>query len=158
MKRVYSEEEAEEIAELEREMERIRALSASNMAVSRTGDAQEVTLNLEKVSPGDVHAMAMAAIPALLEKAYRLAMSDRAALDSVLKCANMFMERALGRPKEHIEVKVSSDAEAMAAVRELMEAGVMTAEGRWRSLRRSGLSCQLLMLKQISFQMRVYYD
>lgn len=129
MKRVYSEEEAEEIAELEREMERIRALSASNMAVSRTGDAQEVTLNLEKVSPGDVHAMAMAAIPALLEKAYRLAMSDRAALDSVLKCANMFMERALGRPKEHIEVKVSSDAEAMAAVRELMEAGVMTAEG-----------------------------
>ncbi len=129
MKRAYSEEEAEEIAELEREMERIRALSASNMAVSRTGDAQEVTLNLEKVSPGDVHAMAMAAIPALLEKAYRLAMSDRAALDSVLKCANMFMERALGRPKEHIEVKVSSDAEAMAAVRELMEAGVMTAEG-----------------------------
>ena len=129
MKRAYSEEEAEEIAELEREMERIRALSASNMAVSRTGDAQEVTLNLEKVSPGDVHAMAMAAIPALLEKAYRLAMSDRAALDSVLKCANMFMERALGRPKEHIEVKVSSDAEAQAAVRELMEAGVMTAEG-----------------------------
>ena len=128
MKRAYSEEEAEEIAELEREMERIRALSASNMAVSRTGDAQEVTLNLEKVSPGDVHAMAMAAIPALLEKAYRLAMSDRAALDSVLKCANMFMERALGRPKEHIEVKASSDAEAQAAVRELMEAGVMTPQ------------------------------
>ena len=147
MKRAYSEEEAEEIAELEREMERIRALSASNMAVSRTGDAQEVTLNLEKVSPGDVHAMAMAAIPALLEKAYRLAMSDRAALDSVLKCANMFMERALGRPKEHIEVKVSSDAEAMAAVRELMEAGVMTAEGALAVLAALGAELPVIDVK-----------
>lgn len=120
--------EEEEIEALNREMERIRAVTKQQLEEARSGKEKQITLSIEDVDPENVREMALAGIPALLEKAYTKAMDDRASLDSVLKCLNLFMERALGKPKEHIELKVTTQDEAKAALLTLMADGLVNKE------------------------------